>query len=213
MGTYFRDIWQGVTTILIGMKVTFKHLWMPTITVQYPHETLPMNNRTRARLVNYEDECSVCMACARVCPVNIVNVKGIRAGKDEDLGLLVDGKPKKMHLIEFDIDFSKCIYCGLCVDSCEGLSLRWEGPQEDSTFTRDDMFKNFVTMPETEKIRLRTIDEERKKARAAAKAAKPPRTKKPIGNKVKPNAEGVTTKKENINSTNRDTAGGEGDDK
>jgi len=186
MTTYFTEIWQGIVSILIGMKVTFSHLFKPTITVQYPHETLDMNVRTRARLVNYEDECSVCQACVRVCPVNIITVTGIRADKDEDLGLLATGKPKKMHLTEFDIDFSKCLYCGLCVESCEGLSLRWEGPQEDSTFTRDEMNKTFVTMPETEKIRLRMMDEERKKARAAAKAARPPRVKKAGGDGSKP---------------------------
>lgn len=177
MAAYLKDIWIGVTTVLTGMKVTFMHLFDPAITIQYPHEKLEMNDRTRARLVNYEVDCSVCLACQRACPVNIFKIKGVRADKDEDLGMLTTGKPKRMHLVQFEIDFAKCVYCGLCVDACDTKSLRWEIPQEESTFTREEMYKSFVTMPQAEIDRLLALEEERKKARAAAPPAgkgKPP---------------------------------------
>lgn len=177
MASYFRDIWQGVSTVLIGMKITFGHLFKPTITIQYPHEILPMNERTRARLVNTSETCAVCYKCERVCPINIFTIKGVRADKDEDLGILPDGKPKKMHLLQFDIDFSKCVYCGLCTDVCDTRSLHWEAPQEVCTFTRDEMYLKFATIPEEQKIFLLKKEAEKKAARSKEKR---PAGKRPV---------------------------------
>jgi NADH-quinone oxidoreductase subunit I len=171
---YFRDIYSGISTILIGMRVTFRHLFMPTITVQYPREKLPMFPRTRARLVNHEAECGVCLSCEKICPAGCFTIKGVRAEKDEDLGILPDGKPKKMHVVQFDINMSTCLYCGLCVDACDTKSLRWEQPQEDSSFIRRELIKDFVTMPPERKKELLDREAARKAARAAAGPPKPP---------------------------------------
>ncbi len=170
MAGYFKDVWSGVSTVLIGMKVTFKHLFVPAVTVQYPHETLHMNERSRARLVNHTQTCSYCLGCQRACPVDCFTIRGVRAGKDEDLGMLPTGKPKKIHVVQFDIDFGKCLYCGLCVDACETGSLRWETPQEDSTYTREAMHKSFSTYSPEEVERLIAQEEAAKAAKAAAKA-------------------------------------------
>ncbi len=72
--SYFRDIYLGVWTTLVGMKVTLRHVFMPTITVQYPHQTLTYPPRSRTRLVNTVEICNGCAQCARACPVDIINV-------------------------------------------------------------------------------------------------------------------------------------------
>ncbi len=172
MAGYFKDIWVGITTVIAGMQVTFRHLFEPNITIQYPRVKKEMFPRARARLINTIADCECCYKCQRICPVNIFVIKGIRAGKDEDLGMLPTGKPKQMHILEFDIDFNKCLYCGLCVDVCETESLHWEGPQEVCTLTRGEMLISFADMPEEEKQRLLKKEEEKKAARAAAAAAK-----------------------------------------
>lgn len=172
MADYFKDIWIGITTIIAGMEVTFRHLFERNITIQYPRVKKEMFPRARARLINTIKDCECCYKCQRICPVNIFEIKGIRADKDEDLGMLPTGKPKQMHILEFDIDFNKCLYCGLCVDVCETESLHWEAPQEDCTFTRREMIKSFADMPEEEKQRLLKKEEEKKAARAAAAAVK-----------------------------------------
>ena len=188
MAGYFKDIWIGVTTIIAGMQVTFRHLFEKAVTIQYPHEIKEMFPRARARLVNKIEDCSCCYKCQRICPVNIIDVQGVRADKDEDLGLLPDGKPKKMHVVTYAIDFNKCLYCGLCVDVCETESLHWEAPQEYSTFTRRELVKSFVTISEEEKKRLLEKEAARKAARAA-EAKKPgakPGVKPPPKPGVKP---------------------------
>jgi NADH-quinone oxidoreductase subunit I len=196
MAGYFKDLYLGVTTVIAGMQVTFRHLFEKNITIQYPRVVKEMYPRARARLVNTISECECCYKCQRICPVNIFTITGIRAGKDEDLGLLSSGKPRQMHILEFDIDFAKCVYCGLCVDVCETQSLHWESPQEVCTFTRGEMRISFADMPEEEKQRLLKQEEEKKAARAAAAAAKAAAgDAKPVPKKlvVKKDGEGEAT--------------------
>jgi NADH-quinone oxidoreductase subunit I len=170
---YFHDLWIGVTTVLAGMWVTLVHLFQRRVTVQYPHETVPMFPRTRAKLVNNAEQCGYCLSCKRVCPVDIFTIVGARAEPGEDLGILPDGKPKKMHILEFKIDMSKCVYCGLCVDACDTRSLHWETPQEPPVFDRRELLKDFSDMSEADKERVRAREDARKqaKAKAAAEAA------------------------------------------
>jgi len=170
MAAYFKDIWIGVTTIIAGMAVTLRHMiFERAITIQYPREIKEMFPRARAKLFNTIDDCECCYKCQRICPIDVIFMKGLRAGKDEDLGLLPDGKPKQMHIIQFEIDFLKCLYCGLCVDVCPQDSLHWEAPQEASTVTREELYIDFTNISEEEKQALITKDEERKKAKAAMK--------------------------------------------
>jgi NADH-quinone oxidoreductase subunit I len=172
MPGYFSDVWTGVTTVLEGMWVTLRHVFKPTITVQYPKEKVPLFPRSRTMLVNHAEECGFCLSCKRVCPVNIFTINGIRAEAGEDLGILPDGKPKKMHVIEFKIDMSKCVYCGLCVDACDTKSLRWEQPQEQPVYDRRSLIIDFTDVSPEKRLELLAREEAKKKAKAAEAAAK-----------------------------------------
>jgi NADH-quinone oxidoreductase subunit I len=173
MPGYFSDLWTGVTTVLEGMWVTFRHLFTPTITIQYPKENLAMYPRTRAMLVNDAKDCGFCLSCKRVCPANLFTITGIRGeAGDEGLGTLPDGKPKKMHIVEFKIEMSKCIYCGLCVDACDTGSLHWEQPQEKPVFNRRDLLIDFTDVSPEFRAQLVAREDAKKKAKAAEAAAK-----------------------------------------
>ncbi|HEY3296841.1 MAG TPA: 4Fe-4S binding protein [bacterium] len=172
MSGYFQDVWSGVTTVLEGMMVTLRHVFKPTITVQYPKETVPMYPRSRTMLVNDAKDCGFCLSCKRVCPANLFTITGIRGeAGDEGLGTLPDGKPKKMHIVEFKIDMSKCIYCGLCVDACDTGSLHWEQPQEQPVFSRRDLHKDFTDVSPEYRAQLEAREAAKKKAKAAEAAA------------------------------------------
>jgi NADH-quinone oxidoreductase subunit I len=81
-----------------------------------------------------------------------------------------------MHILEFKIDMSKCVYCGLCVDACDTQSLRWEQPQEKPVFSRRELLHDFSDMTEEDKRRVREREEARKAAKAAAAKAAAPST-------------------------------------
>src|SRR5688500_19826894 len=55
-----------------GLGVTFKTMittWTKgAVTVQYPHEKQDLSPRTRGVIALKEENCTVCMLCARECP-------------------------------------------------------------------------------------------------------------------------------------------------
>ena len=46
---YFRNIYDNVRSIAIGMKITLKYCFQKTVTVQYPEQRLTFAERFRRR--------------------------------------------------------------------------------------------------------------------------------------------------------------------
>ncbi|MFH1861804.1 MAG: 4Fe-4S binding protein [bacterium] len=170
---YFRDIYLGVWTTLLGMKVTGAHLFKRAVTVQYPHQKLTYPPRARTMLVNNIDICNGCLQCARACPVNIIAVEIVKAAKDEDLGMMPDGKPRRLHVVRFDVDMSKCVFCGLCVEACPTDAIHWEQPHEEVCYQRTKMMRRWSKYSDEERQKLLERDAAEKAAKAAAAAATP----------------------------------------
>ena len=47
---YFKTIWTTSTALLKGMAVTFRYMFEPKVTVQYPKEKATMSDRFRGML-------------------------------------------------------------------------------------------------------------------------------------------------------------------
>ena len=177
MLTYFRDIWDGVVTVLIGMKVTWRHLFTPAVTIQYPDVKLKLPERARNRLYVNMDDCIGCDQCAMACPVDCITIETVKSTPDVDLGLTSVGTKKRLYVPLFDIDIAKCCYCGLCVYPCPTECIKMTDVYEFSEFERENLIYRFATMTpvETEaaKSRLALYDREQaaKKAEAAAAVA------------------------------------------
>ena len=178
MGRYFRNIWDGVVTVLIGMKVTFLHLFTPAVTIQYPDVKVKLPERARNRLYVNMDDCIGCDQCAMACPVDCIEIETIKSTPDVDLGLTSVGTKKRLYVPRFDIDIAKCCYCGLCVYPCPTECIKMTDVYEFSEFDRASLVYNFATMTTAEadqaKTKLAAYDKEQaaKKAAAAAAAAK-----------------------------------------
>lgn len=188
--SYFRDIILGVWTTLLGMKVTIRHLFMPTITVQYPHQKLTYPPRARAALVNHIDACNGDLQCARACPVDIIDIQTVKAQPEDNAGNMPDGKPRRLLILKFDVDMSKCVFCGLCVDVCPTGSLHWETPHEPVGFSREQTMRRWSKYSLEDRKRLLERDAALKaaKAEAAAKAATAKSLKDPSGPAPAPKA-------------------------
>ncbi|HED07599.1 MAG TPA: NADH-quinone oxidoreductase subunit I, partial [Ignavibacteria bacterium] len=92
MKEYFNNIYLALSTIFIGMSVTFKHLFVPAVTIQYPSVKPQLPTRERNRLYVNMDDCIGCLQCARACPVNCIEIETVKKIPDEDLGLTSNGK-------------------------------------------------------------------------------------------------------------------------
>ena len=166
MVQYFRNIYEAAATILIGMGVTFRHLFTRSVTVQYPHERDILPARSRQKLEVDMNECEGCRQCERACPVNCIAVEAVKAHPDEDLGTTKEGKKKRLHVIRFDIDMSKCCYCNLCTFPCPTEAIFMTPDYEYSTDDRSDFLLKFAKYTE-EAEALRERSRKEKEAKAA----------------------------------------------
>jgi len=143
---YFRNIFSSLSTVFIGMKVTFKHLFEPAVTIQYPDVRLTLPERERNRLYMNMDDCIGCDQCARACPVNCITIETVKSLPEEDLGKTSNGKKKVLWVTQFDIDFAKCCYCQLCVFPCPTECIYMTDVFEFSEFDRKDLNYSFITL-------------------------------------------------------------------
>ncbi len=186
--TYFHNIWACVYSIAVGLRTTFKHLFIPAVTVQYPDVKLKLPERARNRLYVNIDDCIGCDQCSMACPVDCITIETIKATADQDLGVTSDGHKKRLHVPVFDIDIAKCCYCGLCVYPCPTECIVMTDVYEFSEFQRHNLIYNYSGMTPAEiaeaKEKLRKAEEEaaaKKAAAAAAKPAAPAATNPPTG--------------------------------
>jgi NADH-quinone oxidoreductase subunit I len=177
MRDYFLKFWEGLFTILIGMKVTFRHIFVPAVTIQYPSVKPQLPERERNRLYVNMDDCIGCDQCSRACPVSCIDIETVKSIPGEDLGKTSNGKKKALWVTKFDIDFAKCCYCELCVPPCPTDCIYMTNVYEFSEFERDSLLYDFATLTQEEReIKKKNFKEfqvkkEAEKAAAAKKAA------------------------------------------
>jgi NAD(P)H-quinone oxidoreductase subunit I len=111
-----------------GMALTFKHLFRPPITVQYPEQKLNVSRRIRGNeLVWLMDRCTGCATCAKACPQG--NIEIATHLSDEN----------KYVVDKFEVDTGRCMFCGLCVEACPFDALAMGRSYERAQYRRRDV--------------------------------------------------------------------------
>ncbi len=184
MGQYFKDIWEGIVTVLIGMKITWKHLFTPAVTIQYPDVKLKLPERARNRLYVNMDDCIGCDQCSMACPVDCITIETLKSTPDVDLGLTSVGTKKRLYVPVFDIDIAKCCYCALCVYPCPTECIKMTDVYEFSEYERQNLVYRYSVMTNAEidaaKAKLAAYEREqaeKKKSPTAAGASSGPASK------------------------------------
>ncbi|MGB9773902.1 MAG: NuoI/complex I 23 kDa subunit family protein [Bacteroidota bacterium] len=171
MKQYFKNIFLGVWTILVGMKVTLRHLFIPAVTIQYPDERRPIPERSRNRLYVNIDDCIGCEQCANACPVDCITIETVKALPGEDLGTTSTGHKKRLWVTRFDIDIAKCCFCGLCVPPCPTECIVMTDVFEFSEYERSRLIYSFSAMTEAEAAAKKLQQQQWEKEQQAKKAA------------------------------------------
>ena len=185
MREYLNNIKDGLVTVFIGMKITFLHLFTPSVTIQYPSVKVPMVDRARNRLFVNIDDCIGCDQCARACPVSCISIDTVKGLPTDDLGKTSQGKKKALWVTKFDIDFAKCCYCQLCVFPCPTECIYMTDEYEFSQLERTGLLYKFSALsPEEveqkkENFQSRKLSGEAEKAAAKVAAPKPVPVVKP----------------------------------
>jgi len=121
--------------IVSGMALTFRYMFKPKATLNYPFEKMALSPRFKGehalrRYPNGEERCIACKLCEAVCPAQCI---------------VIEAEPRDdgtRRTTRYDIDMTKCIYCGLCEEACP-VDAIVEGPNlEFATETREELFYN-----------------------------------------------------------------------
>ena len=186
---YFQDITRGIRSTVKGLSLTLGHLRHATkrrkptgiagdnyfdlqnglVTLQYPHEQLPIPDNGRYRLRNEIDDCIVCDKCAKVCPVDCITIDAIKA--TEEVGRASDGSPIRLYAAKFDIDMAKCCYCGLCTVVCPTECLTMDKKFDYSEFDLGKLTYQFAELTPAEADEKRALYEQFVLEKEAAKVA------------------------------------------
>ncbi|MGE5441702.1 MAG: NADH-quinone oxidoreductase subunit NuoI [Bacteroidota bacterium] len=125
-----RTIFLG--ELVSGLALTFRYMFRPKVTLNYPYEKGPLSPRFRGehalrRYPNGEERCIACKLCEAICPA---------------LAITIEAEPREdgsRRTTRYDIDMVKCIYCGYCQEACP-VDAIVEGPNfEFSTETREEL--------------------------------------------------------------------------
>ncbi|RCK52507.1 NADH dehydrogenase [Thalassospira profundimaris] len=118
--------------LLSGLALTFKYMFKPKVTLNYPYEKGPLSPRFRGehalrRYPNGEERCIACKLCEAICPAQAITI---------EVEPRLDGSRRTTR---YDIDMTKCIYCGFCEEACP-VDAIVEGPNfEFATENREEL--------------------------------------------------------------------------
>jgi len=159
--SYWINVVEAVRTTAVGMGITLRHLFSTPTTVQYPDQKLPTDDRYRGIHYLEQDLCIDCLACAKACPIDCIEMDATRHGKE-------------LEWHKFTLDYQKCMFCELCIYPCPKDCIHMGREYALVTEDRGTLNLDLLTwkgLTEGQKVRIAEA-EAKKKAKAAAKAAK-----------------------------------------
>ena len=138
--SYFGEVASALKTLGIGLKVTLKEYFTPKTTEQYPENrktTLHVSKRHRGRLVFKRNDdktykCTACTMCEKACPNDTIKILAHMEENPEP------GRKKKV-LDDYQYDLGDCMFCQLCVNSCNFDAIEFTNDFENSVFDKDTL--------------------------------------------------------------------------
>jgi NADH-quinone oxidoreductase subunit I len=135
-----------------GLAVTLRTMSRRSATRQYPDVPPDLPPRSRGVIALFEENCTVCMLCARECPdwcIYIDSHKETIPAREEG------ARARQRNVLDrFAIDFALCMYCGICIEACPFDALFWSPEFEyaeydilDLTHERDRLRDWMWTVP------------------------------------------------------------------
>ncbi|GAB3071700.1 NuoI/complex I 23 kDa subunit family protein [Pedococcus soli] len=127
----------AIPGILKGLATTARTLAKPSHTAEYPDVSPHLPPRSRGVIALLEENCTSCMLCARECPDWCIYID---SHKETIPATTPGGRDRQRNVLDrFAIDFSLCMYCGICIEVCPFDALHWSPEFEYSELDIRDL--------------------------------------------------------------------------
>ena len=140
-GGFFSDLFAPVG----GFGVTFASQFKKVITEEYPEKPRPTQARFHGRhqLNRHPDgleKCVGCELCAWACPADAILVEGAdNDDRDPSEGGTGRFSPGERFGKTYQINYLRCIFCGLCIEACPTRALTMTNEYELADDNRADL--------------------------------------------------------------------------
>lgn len=129
--------------ILKGLLLTARTHWRQPVTVQYPDEHMPLAPRFRGFPGLTPDEegelnCVGCEICQIFCPTEAI----IRIKMQWNPRYREGQSTRQKILDTYEVDTSRCIQCGICVEVCDFDALEMTPLHELAGYSHAEMLKD-----------------------------------------------------------------------
>lgn len=135
-------LYLGCISILIGMKVTIKNYFAPSVTLDYPSKKKPMTANFRGMVDLKPEACVICYMCIKICPVACLDLAHKQVVAEEK---------KKNEITKFTYNAELCCFCGLCDEICPTDAIFMNKLYEVSSFNHDDILN--IDLMKTDKYK------------------------------------------------------------
>jgi NADH-quinone oxidoreductase subunit I len=119
-----------------GFGLTFKTMFRPAVTTEYPDVKRSVQPRFHGRHVLNRwpdglEKCVGCELCAWACPADAIYVEGADNTPTERYS------PGERYGPNYQINYLRCIFCGLCIEACPTRALTMTQEYELSADSRE----------------------------------------------------------------------------
>jgi NADH-quinone oxidoreductase subunit I len=121
-----------------GFGLTFRTMFRPPVTEEYPNYKRPPADRFHGRHVLNRhpdglEKCVGCELCAWACPADAIYVEGADNTPEARYS------PGERYGRVYQINYLRCILCGLCIEACPTRALTMTQEYELSSDNRADL--------------------------------------------------------------------------